>query len=146
LIQEVGARVRDGRPVDAAGYARSHPLLWPRLCRIFPALEALSRLTRPGEAVVAGPPGALGGYRILGPIGQGGSGPVYEALQPVTGGRVALKVFPFASVMGDRLAPAVQQAPALYRGGWRRRIGTAREGASARRRAQKWTCRTQPKE
>jgi hypothetical protein len=38
------------------------------------------------------PPAAVGGYRLVRPLGQGGMGTVYEAEEPATGRRVAVKL------------------------------------------------------
>ena len=45
---------------------------------------------------------SLGDYRILREIGRGGMGIVYEAEQPASGRRVALKVLPFAAALDPR--------------------------------------------
>src|SRR5262245_23888526 len=82
------------------------------LARLAGPLRAVARAAR-GEAPVPGPgapegspqlptSGTLGDFRILGEVGHGGMGVVYEAEQISLGRRVALKVLPFAATMDPR--------------------------------------------
>ena len=57
--------------------------------------------------------GRLGDFQIVGEIGRGGMGVVYEAIQLSLGRRVALKVLPFAAFLdGRRLQRFKQEAQA----------------------------------
>jgi len=54
------------------------------------------------QSVPESPPRQLGDFRILGEIGRGGMGVVYEAEQISLPRRVALKILPFAAVLDPR--------------------------------------------
>ena len=49
-------------------------------------------LTQPLVSFADGAPESVGGYRLLRRLGAGGMGTVYEAEQPSSGRRVALKL------------------------------------------------------
>ena len=49
-------------------------------------------MPEPGKFVTSGIPSEIGRYKILGVIGQGGMGAVYEAMQEAPRRRVALKI------------------------------------------------------
>jgi serine/threonine protein kinase/Tfp pilus assembly protein PilF len=112
IVEEVTNKLRAGEPVDIETYAGAHPELAERLRRLLPALAVLADLGRSaaaGEAVVVSPDAAptaelteLGDFRIVGEIGRGGMGVVYEAVQVSLGRRVALKVLPFAAALDPR--------------------------------------------
>ena len=119
LIDEIMQKQRRGEPVSLADYAAEYPDHVQQLQELLPALRALddlsqsscrdggSRSRAPGEASREGEEkafrgGTLGDFRILGEIGRGGMGVVYEAEQISLHRRVALKILPFAAVLDPR--------------------------------------------
>src|SRR5262249_47123416 len=57
---------------------------------------------RPADSANPPMPQQLGDFRVLGEIGRGGMGGVYEAEQISLNRRVALKVLPFAPMLDER--------------------------------------------
>src|SRR5262245_66677116 len=84
LIDQIARKVQAGEPVDVEAYTRAHPQHADRLCRLLPAVQMLTDLGR-SAASAGGPPdpegGTLGDFRLLGEVGRGGMGVVYEAEQ-----------------------------------------------------------------
>jgi serine/threonine protein kinase len=96
-----------GTPPDVDEFLARYPDLAGELRE---CVASLAFIRRAGNLSVAGdtPPegeavgGVLGDFRILGEVGKGGMGVVYEAEQISLRRRVALKVLPFAATMDPR--------------------------------------------
>ena len=102
LAAEYAERLRQGQSVDIQEYIDRHPELSAEIRDLFPAVDALERwkrrrARRPGPALRR-----LGDFRIVGEIGRGGMGIVYEAVQESLGRHVALKVLPKQAVLDEK--------------------------------------------
>jgi eukaryotic-like serine/threonine-protein kinase len=118
LVEEIVDRLQAGEPVDFDEYRRRHPEQAEKFDEVIPGLKLMAELGlsfNPRAAAQAADPDGqtnlepkdqpkvLGGFRVLGEIGRGGMGIVYEAVQVSLGRRVALKVLTRASALEPSL-------------------------------------------
>ena len=108
LAEEFLERYRRGERPSVTEYVNRHPELSGEIREVFPALLAIEGAS-PHPAALGAPrhtsthaddvlPDRLGDFRIIGEIGRGGMGVVYEAIQESLGRHVALKVLPVGAL------------------------------------------------
>jgi eukaryotic-like serine/threonine-protein kinase len=108
LAEEFLERYRRGERPTVTEYVGKHPDLSGEIREVFPALLAIEEIG-PHPAALGSPhhssargndsmPARLGDFRIVGEIGRGGMGVVYEAVQESLGRQVALKVLPLGAL------------------------------------------------
>lgn len=95
LLDEAVQRTRRGEVVDIEDYCASYPALAGDLRLMLPALVLLEQpaITIGKRVEESGIPISFADFKIIGEIGRGAMGIVYEAVQLSLGRRVALKVF-----------------------------------------------------
>jgi tetratricopeptide (TPR) repeat protein len=109
LAAEFIERQRSGQSPSIPEYAAQHPELAAQIEELFPAIAAMERLKVHNQqssgarvSLGAGRLERLGDFRILGEIGRGGMGIVYEAFQESLGRHVAVKVLPRQSLLDPK--------------------------------------------
>jgi WD40 repeat protein len=112
LVDELADRLQAGDAVDWNAVAREYPEHVEQIRKLLPAIEAIAELgsatgrsvsrVHLGKAESGSTFRELGDYRIIGEVGRGGMGVVYEAIQISLSRRVALKVLPFAPALDSR--------------------------------------------
>ena len=110
LLEQYLVSLESGSPLSRRTLLAIHPELAGQLSSRLDALDFIfnvaPQLAEGDESDVAmssadSRPMCLGDFRLLHEIGRGGMGVVYEAEQVSLGRRVALKVLPFAAMLGE---------------------------------------------
>ena len=106
-VKEYMRMLEEGNAPDRDAYLRDHAEIADELR---PSLEGLALVHRAAEPKPEDPlvsPDSeftaqpIGDFQIIGELGRGGMGVVYEAIQLSLGRHVALKVLPFASALDE---------------------------------------------
>ncbi len=106
LADEFTRRQRRGESPSISEYVTRCPELADEIRELFPAIATMERLkvhkqqgSAPRASLGAVQLESLGDFRIIGEIGRGGMGIVYEAFQESLGRHVAVKVLPRQSLL-----------------------------------------------
>ena len=106
IASEFSERYRDGEMPSVEEYAQRYPEMAEEIRDLFPTIAAMEQLKEkkaPAKPAVGGLElEQLGDFRILGEIGRGGMGVVYEAEQVSLGRHVAVKVLPKQALLDER--------------------------------------------
>ena len=103
LLEEISQKLARGEAVDTDAYVARYPQFSARLRRAIDGMSAMIRFRRDGNQDGPAPRdlSPLGDFRIIGEIGRGGMGVVYEAEQMTLGRRVAIKMLRTAALLDD---------------------------------------------
>lgn len=107
LASEFAERYRNGEVPSIEEYANSHPDLAEEIRELFPTIAAMEKSKARSSPTIKPlletlPIQQLGDFRLLGEIGRGGMGIVYEAEQISLGRHVAVKVLPQQALLDER--------------------------------------------
>lgn len=123
LITEYFDAQREGRAPSVAEFVAAHPRHEHALRAVLPGASLLDELGKRAEdaSPKARSGERLGEYKLLGILGRGGMGVVYEAVQETLGRPVALKVLPASRVVDrksrERFMREAQAAASLQHPG-----------------------------
>lgn len=104
VIEQYLEELASGEVPDQESYLRAHPHLADTLRGVFKTLDFVEMTGRTLNASCLGKDQRLGDFRIIGEVGRGGMGVVYEAIQTSLNRRVALKVLPAGAILADSAA------------------------------------------
>src|SRR6516162_2409297 len=123
VAEDFAQRCRQGEKPSVSDYVQQYPQWAEQLRTLLPPVARMEqwkrqRMGRSSTTEAANPLKKLGDYRILGEVGRGGMGIVYEAIQESLGRRVALKILPKHSLLDakklDRFHREAQAAARLH--------------------------------
>ncbi|MEM8712972.1 MAG: serine/threonine-protein kinase, partial [Planctomycetota bacterium] len=123
LITEYFDAQREGRAPSVEDYVAAHPEHEHALRAVLPGANLLDQMGKRAEdaSPQARSGDRLGEYKLLGILGRGGMGVVYEAVQETLGRPVALKVLPASRVVDrksrERFMREAQAAASLQHPG-----------------------------
>ncbi|MFK7777484.1 MAG: serine/threonine-protein kinase, partial [Gimesia sp.] len=107
IADEFITQIRSGYKPEISEYVERYPGLAKEIEEVFPAIAALeegkNRDHSTGKVSLGErTPEQLGDFKIIREIGRGGMGVVYEAIQESLNRRVALKLLPRHSLLGEK--------------------------------------------
>jgi serine/threonine protein kinase len=103
VAEEFLERYRLGERPSVEEFVQRYPDLATEIRELLPTIAAMERIKVAHEDLAPTPHiSRLGDFRIVGEIGRGGMGIVYEAIQESLDRRVAVKVLPQSSLLDER--------------------------------------------